>query len=179
VFGASGSGTSTLARGLASRMAMQAFDTDDFYWHPTDPPFREKRRVPDRVRLMEEMFLPRANWVLSGSCDGWGDVVIPRLTHAVFLTLPAGQRLARLRARERRRYGKEIEPGGRQFEAYRGFLNYSMSYEDGDVTMRSLQRHEAWIAGLPCPVLRLDARTPLDELVRDTMQALDPGAASS
>jgi adenylate kinase family enzyme len=36
--GASGSGTSTLARGLANAFDSQAFDTDDFYWKPTIRP---------------------------------------------------------------------------------------------------------------------------------------------
>ena len=53
--GASGSGTSTLARGLANAFDSQAFDTDDFYWKPTDPPFTLKRPVADRIALMEEM----------------------------------------------------------------------------------------------------------------------------
>jgi hypothetical protein len=72
VLGASGAGTSTLARGLASALDSQAFDTDDFYWTPTDPPFTEKRPVAERLALMEALFLPRRDWVLSGSFTSWG-----------------------------------------------------------------------------------------------------------
>ena len=52
VFGPSGAGTSTLGRTLAECLASQHFDTDDFYWVPTDPPFRDKRPIPERRGLM-------------------------------------------------------------------------------------------------------------------------------
>jgi adenylate kinase family enzyme len=103
ITGASGTGTSTLARAIAPELKTQAFDTDDFYWTPSDPPFVKKRGLAERLRFMDEMFLPRRDWVLSGSLVSWGDPVIPRLTHVIFLTLAPGPRLARLRARVRRR----------------------------------------------------------------------------
>jgi adenylate kinase family enzyme len=67
IFGASGSGTSSLARGLATRLSTQCFDTDDFFWMPSDPPFAEVRSVAARVELMQQAFLPRRDWILSGS----------------------------------------------------------------------------------------------------------------
>lgn len=179
ILGASGTGTSTLAQALAARLGIQAFDTDDFYWHPSDPPFSHKRAVPDRLRLMQEMFLPRPDWVLSGSCVGWGNAIIPRLTHVVFLTLPAGMRLARLRRRERLRYGNAIEPGGPRAEAFRGFLDYAMSYDEPGFTGRSRRMHELWMSELDCPVIRLDGALPVDTLVEQTMAALDPTPATA
>ncbi|MHC0053355.1 AAA family ATPase [Actibacterium sp. D379-3] len=173
VLGASGSGTSTLARALASVLASQAFDTDDFYWRPTDPPFREKRPVAERLMMMEELFLPRTDWVLSGSFAGWGDPAIPRLTHVVFLTLPSGIRLARLRARERQRYGAAIGPGGTRATAFRSFLDWAMRYDDPHFTGRSQRLHDLWLEELTCPVIRLDAAQPVDALVRQTIDALD------
>ena len=71
ITGASGTGTSTLARVLAGRLETQAFDTDDFFWRPTDPPFQARRPVADRLALMQDVFLPRADWVLAGSFSGW------------------------------------------------------------------------------------------------------------
>lgn len=179
IMGASGSGTSTLARGLASALATQAFDTDDFFWRPTDPAFTQRRPVSERLALMNELFLPRADWVLSGSCIGWGDQIIPRLTNVVFLTLPAGVRLARLRARERRRYGAEIEKGGSRNEAFLTFLDWAMSYDDPKFTGRSRQVHELWLEELECPVTRLEALDSVDVLVPRVLAALDARAASA
>lgn len=173
ITGASGAGTSTLARVLATKLETQAFDTDDFYWKPSDPPFAEKRSIADRLALMEQVFLPRRDWVLSGSVTGWGDPVIPRLTHVIFLTLAPGQRLARLRARERRRYGAAIAEGGDLAERFRGFLDWAMSYDDTGFTGRSRRMHEDWLARLPCPVIRLDAARPVEELASAALDALD------
>lgn len=179
ILGASGTGTSTLARALASRLSTQAFDTDDFYWRPTDPPFQDRRTPPERLALMQEVFLPRRDWVLSGSFVGWGNPIIPRLTHVIFLTLAPGPRLARLRARERHRLGGEIVDGGALAEKYRGFLDWAMSYDDPTFLGRSRRVHEGWLSALPCPVIRLDAARPETDLLAQALAELDravPGA---
>jgi adenylate kinase family enzyme len=168
VLGASGSGTSTLARGLATALSSQAFDTDDFYWRPTDPPFTDKRPIAERIALMEALFLPRRDWVLSGSFTSWGHPIVDRLTHVVFLSLPSAQRLARLRRRERRRADRCASP-----EAQRGFLEWAMAYDDPGFIGRSRTEHEHWLSTLPCPVIRIDARPPADVVLNRTLDALD------
>ena len=168
VLGASGSGTSTLARGLATALSSQAFDTDDFYWYPTDPPFRRKRPVVERLALMEAVFLPRRDWILSGSFTSWGQPVVERLTHVVFLSLPSAQRLARLRRRERLRADRRGSP-----EAQRGFLEWAMAYDDPHFIGRSRAEHESWLATLDCPVIRIDARPPAESVLSRTLDALD------
>ncbi|MEL6167165.1 MAG: hypothetical protein AAFR35_00645 [Pseudomonadota bacterium] len=174
ITGASGSGVSTLGRALAGELASQAFDTDDFYWVPTDPPFTEKRLVAERIALMEQVFLPRGDWILSGSLHTWGGPIMERVTHVIFLTLPASARLARLRARERTRYGARIAPGGDRAESFRAFLDWAMSYDEGDEgPSRRREAHEAWLETLVCPVIRLTADVEPDALVTQALTALD------
>ena len=172
VFGASGTGTSTLGRVLAIRLGAQHFDTDDFFWEPTDPPFRRRRPPELRRALMQEMFLPRPGWVLSGALDSWAGEIPRRFTAAVFLTLPQPVRRARLEARERMRHGAAAEPGGAAHEEVRGFLAWADGYEHGRRPGRSLARHEAWAATLPCPVIRLDATPPPERLAAAVMAEL-------
>src|ERR1700721_3589303 len=113
VIGASGSGVTTLGRALADALALPPHDTADYFWRPTVPPYRELRPVPDRVRLMREVFLPRADWVLSGGLGPWGDALIPLLDLVVFLRVPTEVRLARLHDREARHFGAGAgAPGG-------------------------------------------------------------------
>ncbi|WP_236638592.1 winged helix-turn-helix domain-containing protein [Mangrovicoccus ximenensis] len=100
IFGPAGSGTSTLGRALAGALASQHFDTDDFYWLPTDPPFTRKRPVDERLALMEAVFLPRRDWVLSGSVESWGMPIAPRVTMAIHLSLEPELRRSRLERRE-------------------------------------------------------------------------------
>ncbi len=173
ITGASGAGTSTLARELATRLSSQAFDTDDFYWVPSDPPFLQSRPVLERLRLMEDVFLPRSDWVLSGSLHSWGSTVMSEVTEVIFLVLSSGQRLARLRARERRRYGARIAPGGDLEAMHRGFLAWAMSYDEAGTDGRSRETHEAWLATLTVPVIRLEADVPPQELADRALAALD------
>ena len=57
----------SLGRALADALAIAHHDTDDYFWRPTNPPYREMREVADRLRLMREVFLERpglgAEWI--------------------------------------------------------------------------------------------------------------------
>jgi adenylate kinase family enzyme len=168
ITGASGAGVTSLGRALATALAIPHHDTDDYFWQPTTPPYRKMRERADRLRLMEEMFLPRAEWALSGSLAGWGDAIIPAFDLVVFLTTPREIRLQRLRAREATRYGADaVAAGGWRHKETEEFIEWASQYEDGDIASRSLEKHEAWLAALPCPVLRLDGSQPLPELIAE------------
>ena len=52
ILGASGSGTTTLGRALAERLQGPHFDTDDYFWLPTDPPYTQRRERTERQRLL-------------------------------------------------------------------------------------------------------------------------------
>jgi len=157
ILGASGSGTSTLGRALAARLGCPHLDVDDYFWLPTDPPFQQVREAQERQALLGADIARHPTCVISGSLCGWGDIFIPLFDLVVFLAIPSEVRLARLRARERRLYGEEaLAPGGRMHEIHTAFMAWAAGYDDGDLTMRSRRRHEAWLQELPCPVLPLE-----------------------
>jgi adenylate kinase family enzyme len=171
VTGASGSGTTTLARAVADAWAVPHADSDDYFWLPTDPPYRIKRPAPERVALMEQVFLPRQGWVLSGSMLGWGDDVVARCDAVVFVTLDTVERMRRLEAREqvRRERGQTDERSREEF------LTWARGYDDPSFEGRSRVAHEEWLARLTCPVLRLESALTRDEL-RDAVLAWVPPA---
>jgi adenylate kinase family enzyme len=174
VTGASGSGVTSLGRALADALALPHHDTDDYLWKPTTPPYRELRDVAERLRLMNEMFLPRADWVLSGGLDGWGDGLASSFDLVVFLKTPLELRVQRLRAREATHFGTEaVGPGGWRHQETEAFIEWASHYEDGSQEGRSLAKHESWLLRLPCPVLRLDGSRPLSELVAEVRRAID------
>ena len=174
IFGASGSGTSTLGRALADALASQHFDTDDFYWLPTDPPFREKRTPKDRRALMKQVFLPRRDWVLSGSMDSWSEGVDHRFTLAVFLELEAAQRIARLRGRELLRHDTEAGDATTIRKKVAAFLDWAAAYDDGLLPLRNRARHESWSKHLDCPVLRMDSNASVPVMVAKILSELNP-----
>jgi adenylate kinase family enzyme len=173
ITGASGAGVTTLGRALADALAIPHADTDDYFWQPTDPPFRHRREKADRLRLMQEMFLGRGGWVLSGSLDGWGDPLIAQFDLVVFVHTAQAIRLDRLRAREARRFGADaVAPGGWRHQETEEFIEWASQYDSGGLDMRSFEKHQAWLAGLPCPVLRLDGARALPDLVSGVMAAI-------
>lgn len=156
VLGASGSGTSTFGRAWAERFGYLHLDTDDFYWLPTEPRFREKRPIPERLRLLTEAADAAERWVLTGSLVSWGEPLIERFDLVVFVYTPFDLRMDRLIAREEERYGVEaLQPGGAHYDAHMAFIEWAASYDTGGPEIRSRRMHEAWMERLPCPVIRV------------------------
>ena len=97
ITGASGSGTTTLGRALATHLGCTFHDGDDYYWLPTDPPFRCKRDPVIRVSRVLQALRNASITVLAGSIVNWGVELEDSLSLIVFLTVPAVIRVARLR----------------------------------------------------------------------------------
>ena len=57
-------------------------------------------------------------------------------------------------------------------EAHDEFIEWASHYDDGTREGRNLARHEAWLATLSCPLLRLDGGKSTPELVGQTLDAL-------
>lgn len=187
ITGASGSGTTTLGRALATLLAVPHHDSDDYFWEPTDPPYTAERDEAERLALMRRLFVPRAGWVLSGSLVGWGDPLIRCFDLVVFLHADTAVRVDRLRRRETLRYGADaVSAGGDLHAASRTFLDWAASYDTAPPEGRSRAKHECWLSTLPCPVMRLDSARPTADLAAgvmarlrpDRMTAPDPGAIS-
>jgi adenylate kinase family enzyme len=173
ILGASGSGTTTLGTALAEHLSVAHFDTDDYFWLPTDPPYEMSRSMPERLSCLESDLDGVSSWVLSGSLCGWGDPLIPRFDLVVFLFVPTTTRLARLRDRERQEMGAEaLTPGGRMHANHVAFLEWAAGYDDGDLDMRSLARHTAWLAELLPPVLRFEGEMSVDAQLAGVLEAL-------
>ncbi len=85
--GASGTGTTTLGRMLGERLEIVHLDTDDFFWMPTDPPYRTPRAVPERLSLLEAAMGRAPGWVLSGSALKWGTPLEAMYDLIIFLRI--------------------------------------------------------------------------------------------
>jgi adenylate kinase family enzyme len=163
ILGASGSGTTTLGRALAEHLHCLHFDTDDYFWLPTDPPYTQPRERMKRAQLLMDDITAQEHWVLSGSLCGWGDIAIPRFELVVFLSIPHDVRMARLRRREQARFGERILPGGDMYEQSQEFLAWAASYDAGGVDIRSRRLHEEWLSTLPCPILCFEGEYTIEE----------------
>ena len=100
--------------------------------------------------------------VLSGSIVGYGAEVEDAFDLIVFLYLPVGIRVERLRRRELEMYG-QADPA---------FLEWAAQYDEGPLEGRSLAKHNAWLAQRSCPVLRLDADESVAQRVAHVREAV-------
>jgi adenylate kinase family enzyme len=164
VFGASGSGSTTLGEALARRLGVPHADADQFFWLPTDPPFTARRPRTERLAMLTQALPADGHWVFSGSAISWATALEPAYDLIVFLRLDPAVRMARLRQREAARYGARIEPGGDMATASAAFFQWAASYDTAGPTQRSLAAHEAWLGWQTARLLRLDSAISVDAL---------------
>jgi adenylate kinase family enzyme len=172
IFGASGAGTSALGRELAQAHGLMFFETDDFFWETTNPPYLRPRDRGYRQELLTKALSTTRRWVLAGSLCGWGDVAIPLIDLGVFVLTAVEVRLTRLRARELAAFGERIYPGGDMHDQYKSFIEWAARYDEGPSVERSRELHEGWLAGLECPLVRLDGTRPIKELCEEVSGAM-------
>lgn len=173
IFGASGSGTSTLGEKIYSELGYKFMDTDDYFWLPTNPKFTAKRDVEERLTMMKTDIQNAENVVISGSLVDWGDVLIPLFTLAIRLETATDIRISRLEQRERARFGARIDFGGDMFINHQEFIAWAKSYDSGDLTMRSKSKHDEWQKLLQCKLIELNGADDINmnyEIVRKILK---------
>lgn len=162
IFGASGSGTTTLGAKICAELGFTHLDSDDYLWIPTDPKYTTKRDAKERAALMKKDILSADSVVISGSLVGWGDELIPQFTLAIRLVTPTDVRIARLLKREREEFGSRIDVGGDMYENHLEFIEWARSYDTGDVNIRSKAMHDEWQKKLHCKLIELNGTDDLN-----------------
>ncbi|EDP69825.1 hypothetical protein FBALC1_09847 [Flavobacteriales bacterium ALC-1] len=163
IFGASGSGTTTLASSLAKKTGFPHLDVDDYYWKLTNPPFQEKVKPKIRQQNLLLDFQNHENVIVCGSMVSWGNVWKTAFDLVVFLYLKNDIRMQRLKNREIERYGKKLLFHKQTQENSKAFIEWANKYEDSNFCGRSLKIHNKWMAKIDCPILRIDGSNSLAE----------------
>ena len=163
IYGASGSGTSTLGRKISEELGYKFMDTDDYFWLPTNPQYTTKRSKEERLALMKKDIYEADNVVISGSLTDWGDELIPLFTLAIRLVTDTETRIDRLKRREKQKFGERIMPGGDMYTNHMEFLDWAGKYDTGSVNMRSKAKHDEWQKLLLCRQIVLNGADALEE----------------
>lgn len=172
IYGASGSGTSTLGKFISEKLGYTFLDTDDYLWLPTNPKYTKKREEIARLQMLEKDILESDKVVISGSLVDWGDILIPYFTLAVRVITDSKVRIERLREREKMRFGSRIEIGGDMYQNHLEFIEWAASYDTGDFTMRSKAKHDDWQNLLRCRQIIVNGEDHLTynlELIKDSL----------
>lgn len=180
ITGASGTGTSTLAKSLAEHYNINWFDLDDFYWYPLEPRFTYKRSIQEREALLIKAIVNSTAWVISGTLLYWGKLIWPLLDLTVFLTVPANCRLTRIITREINMFGMEMLFGnnGTRKKLFSNFLNWTKQYDTPTSNVNILhdnwsrKLHEEWLLKLNCPILHIDGEQSNTERLKLIIQQL-------
>lgn len=163
IYGASGSGTSTLGRQIAEQLGWLWMDTDEYYWVMTEPKYQIKRTPKERLEMMIKDIREAENVVISGALTGWGDALIPFFTMTVRLVTDTEIRIERLKKREKEKFGDRILVGGDMYQHHQDFLAWAEKYDTAGTDMRSKAKHDEWQKTLPCRQLILNGADNLDE----------------
>ena len=171
IFGASGSGTTTLGAALADALGVVHVDADDHFWAPVDPPYSVKRSLEERFTSLRAA-TDTDGWVLSGACDAWSGDILSEADLLVFLFVPAALRIKRLIARETGEFGARIREGGDMHGIHTGFIEWAKGYDDPAFQGRSRAAHETWMATRNQPICRIEEDQPVAQSVAQVMAAL-------
>jgi adenylate kinase family enzyme len=162
LFGASGTGTTTLGNEIEKRTDFKHLDVDDYYWKKTNPPFQEKIPLIERNENLKADFKKFDNIVVSGSMVSWGKEWEKAFDLAVFIQLENTERMERLKKREAERYGERLLNDKNIQRNSKAFLEWADQYENPNFDGRSLKVHNDWIELLDCKVLIMYGETELN-----------------
>lgn len=163
IFGASGSGSTTLGKALGQKLNYPAFDGDQYFWMPSEIPFTMKRNPQERNAMINRDTAAYENLIVSGSVVGWHNNWDFDLS--VFLYIPHELRMDRLKKREFERYGDKIYTDPERVILYQIFLDWAKGYEDNTTDGRTLQVHQNWMENLRKPLLIIEGDTSVEERV--------------
>lgn len=171
IFGASGSGTTTIAQVVCNKLNYKHFDSDYYFWLQTKEPFTVERPRDKCMQFMKDDLINYDKWILSGSLTNWGNALIPFFDLVVFVYVPQETRIERLKKREYERYGDEVLSGGSRYDSSNEFLQWAAAYDSGTKNGRSLQKHKLWLNEIKCPVLRI-TNNKLEDSVNAVIEAI-------
>ena len=175
IYGASGSGTSTLGRKISQELGYKFMDTDDYFWLPTNPQYTTKRSKAERLALMKKDILENDNVVIAGSLVDWGDELIPLFTLAVRLVTDTEIRIERLEKREKQKFGDRILPDGDMYTTHMKFMEWARAYDTGSVEMRSKAKHDEWQKLLHCKQIVLDGAADPEDNFQAVQAVINSG----
>ncbi|WP_103070333.1 P-loop NTPase family protein [Aquimarina sediminis] len=172
IFGASGSGTTTLASHLEQELGWKHLDADDYYWKKTNPPYQEKITLLKRNTTIIKDIELHKSVIISGSMVSWGKHWESIFDCAVFLYVPPAIRIQCLMDREAERYGTLLYTDQNVKSNSEAFLDWAKQYDDPDFDGRSITVHKNWIKKLKCPVIQIEGDTMIKERVRLVLEQL-------
>jgi adenylate kinase family enzyme len=165
IFGASGTGKTTLGKSIAKELNWAFLDSDEYYWEKTNPPFQIKIPLEKRNEHLKTDFNNNENVITTGSLCTWSKYWDSAFDLGIFLRLPKDIRMKRLANREIDRYGEELNTNPEMREKSKAFLKWAEEYDDETSDRHSITQHRNWIKVLDCPIIEFKDDLTTDEML--------------
>lgn len=164
IFGASGSGVTTLGKALSEKLNIEYFDSDDFFWLKTEVPFTIKQDPETRNKTVSEILHRSHHWIFGGSIIHWGEHIFPAFDLIIFLYLPPEIRMERLKKREYERYGNTIIINKERAQKFEEFMEWAKDYDhDTGIANRTLNAHREWLSEIKVPFIELSGEYEISQ----------------
>lgn len=155
IFGANGTGKTTLARKLAEELKIKYIDIEDYYFEKSDMPYSKSRSKQEVLKLILADIQRADTFVLSAVKGEICDEITSMYIFAFLLSAPLEIRLERVKNRSEKKFGKRVLVGGDMYEQENKFYEF--------VKNRNLSSIDDWANSLKCPVIKLDGQKPISE----------------
>lgn len=174
VTGASGTGTSTLAKEISKALSIKHIESDDMFWTETDPPFTHSRDIASLHEIFHEQTSSN-HFVLSGDILHWGleqQLLLKKFTHTVFLYLPWVEREKRIRKREFQKFGNRILKDGDMYETHEAFIKWASLYDTGKEHGRNLSSQKEFLKSFKKRTIIFEELISIESAVEQTLKAI-------
>lgn len=156
IFGASGAGTTTIAKIVSEKLGYIHYDSDDYYWMKTKEPFTQERNRDQCMNLLTNDLQSNDHWILSGSVTGWGEELLEFFDLVIYVYVPTDIRIDRLRKREIERYGDRVLPDGDRYKVSCEFIDWASKYDSGRCSGRNINKHNKFLENVKCKIVRIE-----------------------
>lgn len=158
IAGANGSGKSTLGKYMADLLQYRHMDAEDYYFRESAIPYENSRTKEEVQKLLYADIKKYGQFIVSAvNCD-FGEKINRLYDFVVFIDVPLEIRLERVKQRSLRQFGSRILPGGDLYEQEQRFFSF--------VASRTMEKTEAWLERVKCPVIHIDGTRPIAENAR-------------
>ncbi|ENM5772332.1 hypothetical protein V4V48_004120 [Vibrio mimicus] len=173
IYGASGSGVTSIANKLSDKFDIPSLDSDDVYWKKRNPPYTEVNELYKQHRMFSEFISSNRSWIISGSNLFWQSLISKEADIIIFVELDDEKRLARAKKREEIRYGERILSGGDMYDTHVEFMNWSKSYSSSDDPHFCLKRHLEWYEGFKKKKMRINNSEPIHKTMKEILRFIE------
>ena len=163
IFGATGTGKTTLGQSISAKLNWAFLDSDDYYWEKTIPPFQIKIPLERRNKNLKVDFNNNENAIVSGSLCTWSKFWDTAFDLGIFLSISKEVRMKRLLNREIERYGEALNTNEIVKKSSKAFLEWAEKYDDEKNNGHSIRQHKDWIKAMDCPVIKVNGNLTNDE----------------